>query len=633
MDRRLWRAKLSGLRRAVKDARTGRRAAVRQVRELCRSGRVSLRERQAAERVAYREAQKAARAQFCADLRAARIQARTNCAAAKDAARSEAIGALELRRRELEAEKAQRAEELRIRRIWKGGPEKKSRRKAIEAIAESDDAVLRDIDPGLAPVWEKVKREIRGTARLSRTEAFLHWLHDNADEAARIIADRAEHDVEARAAELEAEELAFKRYEAERKKGGKLPGGRGDLVSPAEVDPGELAAGTAHEREHTSDPEIAQEIAIDHLAEDPAYYSHLSKMEAQSAPSARSRAAAERHADLMRQGFMRETRPRKRARAAAELYAAPKDEGERAAMLDRLASTIRAAEADLAENVASGYEPGIELEREKLARFKKAHAAVAGRPEANPEPERAPEPEPAEVPATVSETFSAVAHDSRGVSRGDPVTGRSIRATIAAADQAWPGKDLVILIRGEYTSDGNHQGIGMGRLVASREPLMRGNVRPGHWLVESTETPDRATRMEAEAERRMRHARNITRRLEASERTWIEQEHARAHPAETAAKGRSARVRTHEKWIGRLTAKIPDLERTATRAVADLIRAETTLRQTVETEGPPSEINFWTRRLAIERKAAGHAADELAKVRAEIERARERAAEAAAVPF
>lgn len=55
----------------------------------------------------------------------------------------------------------------------------------------------------------------------------------------------------------------------------RLPGGRGDALIAADVDPNELKMGIAHEMEHTRDKRIATEIALDHLAEDPKYYTHL----------------------------------------------------------------------------------------------------------------------------------------------------------------------------------------------------------------------------------------------------------------------------------------------------------------------------------------------------------------------
>lgn len=53
----------------------------------------------------------------------------------------------------------------------------------------------------------------------------------------------------------------------------RIRGGTSDSVSPDEFDPDELAHGINHEMEHTDDPELAEEIAMDHLTEDPYYYS------------------------------------------------------------------------------------------------------------------------------------------------------------------------------------------------------------------------------------------------------------------------------------------------------------------------------------------------------------------------
>jgi hypothetical protein len=55
----------------------------------------------------------------------------------------------------------------------------------------------------------------------------------------------------------------------------KLPGGVGDGRSPSEFDPAELAKGIEVEMEHTDDRTLAREIAIDHLSEDPHYYTKL----------------------------------------------------------------------------------------------------------------------------------------------------------------------------------------------------------------------------------------------------------------------------------------------------------------------------------------------------------------------
>jgi hypothetical protein len=54
-----------------------------------------------------------------------------------------------------------------------------------------------------------------------------------------------------------------------------LHGGKADGRDPSEFDPKELEKGARHEMEHTDDPAVAMEIAMDHLTEDPHYYSDL----------------------------------------------------------------------------------------------------------------------------------------------------------------------------------------------------------------------------------------------------------------------------------------------------------------------------------------------------------------------
>lgn len=62
-----------------------------------------------------------------------------------------------------------------------------------------------------------------------------------------------------------------------------LSGGKGDGPPSAEADPGELEDGRSHEMEHTDDPNIAEEIARDHLTENPKYYKDLAELEGKKA--------------------------------------------------------------------------------------------------------------------------------------------------------------------------------------------------------------------------------------------------------------------------------------------------------------------------------------------------------------
>lgn len=54
-----------------------------------------------------------------------------------------------------------------------------------------------------------------------------------------------------------------------------IPGGRADRKKPSDFDPKQLKMGIKHELEHTSNKALAREIAMDHLAEKPDYYTHL----------------------------------------------------------------------------------------------------------------------------------------------------------------------------------------------------------------------------------------------------------------------------------------------------------------------------------------------------------------------
>lgn len=62
----------------------------------------------------------------------------------------------------------------------------------------------------------------------------------------------------------------------------RIPGGRARDLDPSAFDPEELARGVQVEREHTPDPAVAREIAMDHLTEFPDYYTRLDRMEAEA---------------------------------------------------------------------------------------------------------------------------------------------------------------------------------------------------------------------------------------------------------------------------------------------------------------------------------------------------------------
>ena len=56
-----------------------------------------------------------------------------------------------------------------------------------------------------------------------------------------------------------------------------LKGGKGDKLTSKDVNKKELKLGKKVESEHIKDKEKREEIALDHLAEDPNYYTKLEK--------------------------------------------------------------------------------------------------------------------------------------------------------------------------------------------------------------------------------------------------------------------------------------------------------------------------------------------------------------------
>lgn len=58
-----------------------------------------------------------------------------------------------------------------------------------------------------------------------------------------------------------------------------ISGGLADHKKPSDFSKGKLRAGVKVEKEHTDNPQVAQEIAMDHLTEDPEYYEKLKRIE------------------------------------------------------------------------------------------------------------------------------------------------------------------------------------------------------------------------------------------------------------------------------------------------------------------------------------------------------------------
>lgn len=204
--KRQARAKVKELREAVRVARAGRKALHERARARCRAERAHVRAR------AEQRRQRA-----LAELRAATQQERKAahfiCHTAKATAKTEHKGHVERARATLSAERQYQAD---LRRIEAANRAKKpGLARARVRRSESNDEVRQNLDPDMLALFEKVRRQITGSDRQSRTEAFLAYAHDHPKELLGALDDLAEQKIrELEREHRKAHRFARKRYSA-----------------------------------------------------------------------------------------------------------------------------------------------------------------------------------------------------------------------------------------------------------------------------------------------------------------------------------------------------------------------------------------------------------------------------------
>lgn len=174
------RAALELLREQVTAAKAERKQLLRGARESCSTARAELKRRQAVER-----------AEFVQRQRAARLVERGACKHGKDEARARGVALEAGARRTLKDERVFRDQ------VRRAGKPKRERSTARERAQEDDDRVRSNLPPELVPVFDKVARRIKGTAKRSRTEAFLDWAEENPDEILSVQQAAADADLRA----------------------------------------------------------------------------------------------------------------------------------------------------------------------------------------------------------------------------------------------------------------------------------------------------------------------------------------------------------------------------------------------------------------------------------------------------
>lgn len=181
------RQKLKKLRAHIRTQKKRRKAALAGARNRCRVLRVKTRERAMQK---FREALLALREARKAEISAAR----STCAAHRKKAAETTDRAIARALRNLGSERAFQSE---MRRIEQSNRERKRALFASkkERRQESDDEVRRNIPHDLEPLFERVKRSMKGSDRMSRTEAFLRYAEENPHEVIAAQEDIAEAEI------------------------------------------------------------------------------------------------------------------------------------------------------------------------------------------------------------------------------------------------------------------------------------------------------------------------------------------------------------------------------------------------------------------------------------------------------
>jgi len=175
-QRERFKTRLAELRELIKGARAAKRQAVATVRTDCAR---------------------------------ARVEARLNCQSRAEQAKHAGAVVITERQRELDEE---RGFERKMQRHEKPS---RLRSTAGERRAESDDEVRSNLHPTMVPVFDHVRRHIKGGPKISRTEAFLHWAEENPDEVIELM----QHDADRYLNQLLAEQARVERQS----RGGAVP--------------------------------------------------------------------------------------------------------------------------------------------------------------------------------------------------------------------------------------------------------------------------------------------------------------------------------------------------------------------------------------------------------------------------
>jgi hypothetical protein len=185
VERDRTRRELRRIKEALAAVRARRRETIRASRAQCKR----LKERTRARVKEYRAAE---RARVNREVARMRQEARNRCAARIATIRASTAKQEEKARQTLRERKQERRELAAAKEREKID---RARVTAAEKLMESDDAVRQNLEPHLIPIFNRMRREFPGSAKMSRTEQFLHWAYENPEIVQAAEMARADREV------------------------------------------------------------------------------------------------------------------------------------------------------------------------------------------------------------------------------------------------------------------------------------------------------------------------------------------------------------------------------------------------------------------------------------------------------
>lgn len=193
--KRADRAMLKRARERVKIAQRERRQTVKRAATTCDRARKRLKIWLLKERARVHAQVQKIRTDLRARIASERTKARTCCGPDRERVRAEALEQVARARAALEELRGRAV----LQRLWSRKDARGPQLTRADRRSESDSQVEAELSTDELIVWRAVKGQIKASPRMSRFEAFAHWMHEHRADVLDILeadAQRAVDDLE-----------------------------------------------------------------------------------------------------------------------------------------------------------------------------------------------------------------------------------------------------------------------------------------------------------------------------------------------------------------------------------------------------------------------------------------------------